>query len=979
MEVWFDESGELMMSVSNADVTTSMDAARLKGRFPMNPEICVLWVASDVLMCSASIWHMCTMSMDRYFTLNYPMRYGRNKTRRMVAGKILFVWLVSMAISSPVCIHGFIDTSIVYNDGMCVPVLKNFIIYGSIFAFYIPLLIMIVTYVLTIRILWNNQQRMKHIDRSDLKPRLAQLTAQCTGFAIPKLLSNLKRPSKSPSTSQTSISNQKCDKRVTAPDSATTYSVYQFENVNNTVSDCDLRTSGRNGNKPQMSYLAPPNQTCAVRSTSKSSTRFQETSDTEDSESEPNYFSMLQSSQSCRSLTTPISLTTSEKSLQKRLHKKQLLQQQQQEIRHLCKSYGTQNPETQSRDESSLSPSPPEISKNITLNLPSPSPQHLPLTDQKPQNQYSLPDSPDSVFPSSSSCSLLRLKDKKETTTKKTPKRKRLSKRGRKRQSSLNEKDRANNLFKNSTIERPNNFLKNSATDRPNHLLEVPGPVFNRRGRTNKQTNGLTLLSTAKSDTQVSKAGRETTTEGDASFHLSYSNLSKDYKSAEWDRRYFQIQAEMDQCLMEEFGRWERRQSTVESDDNKSGSDKSVKEHKPLLEPESSLPIYLIDPLNVQGIDPTCYSHSAPNSPLNRRTMNSSLTQSSSDSDSGDSADRAYNKDNSDKTNDDDDTSGSSNNDDVITIRLHPPSPKVKSVLNNSVSSLRPIENGCGVNGVDNNNHSQNEAYPSVHHIENEATPTHNCDNHNGSIPSCAKNNPNNSYVSTLKPAHSSQSLSPVSSTLPELVISSEGEMTLEETDDTLDDSPKSNRIKLRRPHQTLHQNKQRFRKKLTSPKREFSGDTFSKSLKRPSFRNTFRIHRGKAPSKHILSKKTASNEKKASKVLGIIFLVFVILWTPFFTVNILSATCASCITNVTQEMMSLFLWMGYIASLANPIIYTMFNTAFRRTFIRILTCKIQRTCGTAKNSDNPYMSYTTMLASERRNTMTVVLRDESR
>ena len=159
----------------------------------MSPEMCVLWVASDVLMCSASIWHMCTMSMDRYFTLSYPMRYGRNKTRRMVAGKILFVWVVSMAIALPICIYGFVDSSIVYNNGACVPVLKNFIILGSIFAFYIPLLIMLVTYILTIRILWRNEQRMQQIDRSDLKPRLAQLTAQCTGLAIPKLVASLRR------------------------------------------------------------------------------------------------------------------------------------------------------------------------------------------------------------------------------------------------------------------------------------------------------------------------------------------------------------------------------------------------------------------------------------------------------------------------------------------------------------------------------------------------------------------------------------------------------------------------------------------------------------------------------------------------------------------------------------------------------------------------------------------------------------------
>ena len=68
------------------------------GEFSFHPSVCVIWSATDVLMCTASIWHMCTMSMDRFFTLKCPMKYGRNKTRRMVAMKILFVWVVSIGI-----------------------------------------------------------------------------------------------------------------------------------------------------------------------------------------------------------------------------------------------------------------------------------------------------------------------------------------------------------------------------------------------------------------------------------------------------------------------------------------------------------------------------------------------------------------------------------------------------------------------------------------------------------------------------------------------------------------------------------------------------------------------------------------------------------------------------------------------------------------------------------------------------------------
>ena len=157
------------------------------GYFPLEAEVCVLWVSSDVLMCTASIWHMCTMSMDRYFTLKYPMRYGRNKTKTMVVIKIFFVWIVSMAISSPICIHGFVDPAIVYNDGVCVPVLQDFVIYGSVFAFYVPLLIMIVTYVLTIHILWKNQRHMQNIHQADLRSGAGKDPASSPGFSKPKV------------------------------------------------------------------------------------------------------------------------------------------------------------------------------------------------------------------------------------------------------------------------------------------------------------------------------------------------------------------------------------------------------------------------------------------------------------------------------------------------------------------------------------------------------------------------------------------------------------------------------------------------------------------------------------------------------------------------------------------------------------------------------------------------------------------------
>ncbi|BFZ00837.1 hypothetical protein BsWGS_03876 [Bradybaena similaris] len=991
-----------LMSLAIADLLVSLlvmplgMVVEIFGHFPMNPEVCVLWAASDVLMCTASIWHMCTMSMDRYFTLKYPMRYGRNKTRRMVAGKILFVWVVSLAISCPVCIYGFIDTSSIFSNGECVPTMKNFVFYGSIFAFYIPLLIMIITYVLTIRILWKNQQRMRYIDRSDLKPRLAQLTAQCTGLAIPKILTNIKKVSRSPST-PVSLSRVKGERQLLSPGTSVVLNNRSCGNINSAVCEADFSENGENGGEKKYAgatYLTTPSlQMLTSRSPSPLSAQLPMYSDTEESESEPSYFNLLYTNQSCRSLYTPISQTTSEKSLHRRLQKKQLLQQQQQELHLLRQEYHQQRQLLNNYQETTAPkplPSPNKDTDNknglskvdCSGSASTPMPPVLsPLFDENTRTQPHLcqlnRSCPKPKVPNTSSTN-----ETPVTTGKKLSKKKRFSKRCKKRRSSLTQ--------------------NSEETDH----LKVPGQACYRLGVSSKQPAGHSVLVSAVSDTQVSKAGRSLDPEEEtypdvSSFHLSHRNLNKDYKSLEWDRRYFQIQEEMDLCLQGEFGRCDRRQPKQErSSDSKEAKEikpgtGSDPEQKTLLKPEVSLPIYLADPLSAHHSSalPNLYTRSAPNSPLNRRNLDFIKLTSSSDDEREDNA--------SDKNDDEDnDTSGSSNSD-VITIRLQPPTPKLKSS-----NTSNCIKNNAMIGQTQANKiHSRSESLQDIINvnIKIDEPPTEtllietdheqngfpcfvsNSDNASSAITTTNSNNTIdngiaittiNNHTNSLKNGISLHNLSPAGSPLQELVISSEGEMTLDETDDTLDESSGHQQIKLRRPRQ-VQTPKYKIPKKHHAPKNELVTHKYVKS-KRPSFRNTFRIHKGKTTVKHILSKKTATNEKKASKVLGIIFLVFVVLWTPFFAVNILNTMCESCMRNVSKEIMSLFLWMGYVASLANPIIYTMFNTAFRRTFIKILTCKIQRTCR-IKTSDTHYMSYTTMLASERRNTMTVVLRDESR
>ena len=84
------------------------------------------------------------------------------------------------------------------------------------------------------------------------------------------------------------------------------------------------------------------------------------------------------------------------------------------------------------------------------------------------------------------------------------------------------------------------------------------------------------------------------------------------------------------------------------------------------------------------------------------------------------------------------------------------------------------------------------------------------------------------------------------------------------------------------------------------------------------------------------LSKNSTNNERKAMRVLLIIFSIFVILWTPFFVINLLSCF----LTDIHPILISIATWFGYCSSCANPIIYTIFSRSFRRAFINILTCQ---------------------------------------
>lgn len=162
-----------VVSLALADMLVAMVAmtfnasVQLTGRWMFGYFMCDVWNSLDVYFSTASILHLCCISVDRYYAIVKPLKYPINMTKRVVAFMLLNTWIFPAIIAFVPIFLGWYTTEEnqlfrLENPDICeFKVNKVYVIVSSSISFWIPCTIMVFTYLAIFKEA-NRQEKQLH-------------------------------------------------------------------------------------------------------------------------------------------------------------------------------------------------------------------------------------------------------------------------------------------------------------------------------------------------------------------------------------------------------------------------------------------------------------------------------------------------------------------------------------------------------------------------------------------------------------------------------------------------------------------------------------------------------------------------------------------------------------------------------------------------------------------------------------------------
>ncbi|KAM6951597.1 5-hydroxytryptamine receptor 7 [Aplochiton taeniatus] len=144
-------SNYLIVSLAVADLSVAVAVMPfvsvtdlIGGRWIFGRVFCNVFIAMDVMCCTASIMTLCVISIDRYLGITRPLTYPGRQSGRCMARMVLAVWLLSASITLPP-LFGWAQN---VNDGHVCLISQDFgyTVYSTAVAFYIPMSVMLLMY-----------------------------------------------------------------------------------------------------------------------------------------------------------------------------------------------------------------------------------------------------------------------------------------------------------------------------------------------------------------------------------------------------------------------------------------------------------------------------------------------------------------------------------------------------------------------------------------------------------------------------------------------------------------------------------------------------------------------------------------------------------------------------------------------------------------------------------------------------------------